>query len=321
MKKVICFGEALIDLLSNKLGKESGSSEQFTKFAGGAPANVAVAAAKLGANAYFCGMLGDDSFGHFLKQELRQHGVRTDYVRFTTEAKTALAFVSLDDSGERSFEFYRHPGADMLFTQAHFDQAWFHDDGIFHICSNSLTDQGIFTATKQGVACANAANWLVSFDVNLRLNLWPELSHCRPRVAALIEHADIVKMSVEELDYLRAEQSAGGYLKHILRGRPELILVTDGGKPMKWYGKDNQGVAYPPNITMVDATAAGDAFVGGLLYQLARSSLSLNALVNDGLALEPLLAFACACGAHAASKTGAFPSLPTSADIQHLTGA
>ena len=106
---LVCFGEALIDFLSD--GKQP---ESFTKYAGGAPANVSVAAAKLGLKTSFCGMLGDDMFGHFIKDELTQHGVNTQYCQFTDAAKTALAFVSLDESGERSFSFYRPPAADLL---------------------------------------------------------------------------------------------------------------------------------------------------------------------------------------------------------------
>lgn len=320
MKKLICFGEALVDLLSNRLNRESESTETFTKYAGGAPANVAVAAAKLGSNSYFCGMLGNDSFGHFLKTELSKHDVNTDYVRFTSEAKTALAFVSLDNTGERSFDFYRDPGADMLFNAQHFRESWFQEPGIFHICSNSLTDDAIFHATKAGVALAEQAQWTISFDVNLRLNLWRDLTQCKPRVDELIQHADVIKMSSEELDFLCEEVGAGQYLRDVLSHRPSLVIVTDGGNPLKWYSKDNQGVMYPPAIDMVDATAAGDAFVGGLLFELSRATEPLGDTVSDPKKLEACLSFASACGAFAASRKGAFPSLPTQADLKILQG-
>lgn len=316
MKKLICFGEAIIDLLSNKLADGSNDdgnndTETFTKFAGGAPANVAVAAAKLGADAYFCGMLGEDSFGHFLHQELQKHKVHTDYVKFTRQAKTALAFVSLDEENERSFEFYRDPGADMLFTADDFEPNWFEQDGLFHICSNSLTAPNIYAATLAGIKLAKDAGWTISFDVNLRLNLWSDLSSCHQRTAALIAYADIIKMSQEELDFLRQGQNEHEYLQSLLASGVALILVSDGAKPLKWYSQVNQGKVTPPRVAMRDATAAGDAFVGGLLYQLATADTNLLNLIAEPQKLAGLLQFACCCGAYAASKKGAFPSLPT----------
>ncbi|WP_462172809.1 PfkB family carbohydrate kinase [Pseudoalteromonas xiamenensis] len=116
---LVCFGEVLIDFLSD--GK---TPESFTKYAGGAPANVAVAASKLGVKSAFCGMVGDDMFGHFLLDELERLGVDTQYCKMTNEAKTALAFVSLDQQGERSFSFYRPPAADSTFQIFRFRKSY-----------------------------------------------------------------------------------------------------------------------------------------------------------------------------------------------------
>lgn len=132
---LVCFGEVLIDFLSD--GKQP---ESFTKYAGGAPANVAVAATKLGLPSSFCGMLGQDMFGEFLKKELHSLGVDTQYCQFTDKAKTALAFVSLDEQGERSFSFYRPPAADLLFRVDDFQSTMFSSHSILHVCSNSLTE-------------------------------------------------------------------------------------------------------------------------------------------------------------------------------------
>lgn len=310
MKKLICFGEALIDLLSNRINSDNNQPETFTKFAGGAPANVAVAAAKLGSDAYFCGMLGKDMFGSFLYESLQQNSVKTDYVFFTEQAKTALAFVSLNKDGERTFEFYRPPAADLCFHAENFNDGWFVDSGVFHFCSNSLTEQSIYEATCKGVELAIKSNWLISFDVNLRQNLWQNLSYSKSRIEALLQQSNVIKMAVEELDFLRESVDADSYIQQLLLGKPQLILITDGGNPLLWFSKKNKGVIPPPKITMVDATAAGDAFVGGLLYQLCQPKIDIDTLVDSDDLISSVLEFACRCGGYAAAHQGAFPSLP-----------
>lgn len=153
MSKIVCFGEALIDLLAQPPATPD-APRAFLQYAGGAPANVAVAAARLGADTHFAGMLGEDMFGDFLFDSFTAMGVATDCIVRTGEAKTALAFVALDADGERSFSFYRPPAADLLFRAEHFHPACFDRAGVFHVCSNSLTDEAVAEATLHGMARA-----------------------------------------------------------------------------------------------------------------------------------------------------------------------
>lgn len=313
--KVICFGEALIDMLSNRIGNTSTSdNETFTKFAGGAPANVSVALAKLGGNSYFCGMLGHDPFGHFLHESLHKNGVKTDYVLYTQQANTALAFVSLDDSGERTFSFYRPPSADLCFTSTNFKANWFEETSIFHFCSNSLTQQSIFAATKTGISLARKNNALISFDVNLRINLWHDTSDILKTIWSVIQDIDVLKLSKEELMFLCGNTSEQLTIKKLLEHGCKLIIISDGGNSLRWITAQAHGDIAPPQVNMLDATAAGDAFVGGLLYKLQVSienRHAFDAIIDNEFYLTRVLKFASACGAHAASKYGAFPSLPS----------
>ncbi|KUJ82972.1 carbohydrate kinase [Microbulbifer flavimaris] len=326
MLKVVCFGEALVDLLSDRIagkGKAGGGEEQFRKFPGGAPANAAVAVARLGGEAYFAGMLGDDLFGRFLLDALKAQGVKTDYVRFTDEAKTALAFVSLDESGERSFEFYRPPAADLCFRPEHFPPEAFAGHGILHLCSNSLTDADIATTTLHAAETAQAQGWLVSVDVNLRHNLWQSGAADSERVLALVQRADIVKMSHEERDYLATDNRLHELHEQLLQQRPQLLLITDGPNPLQWIRAGGHGQVQPPQTIAVDTTAAGDAFIGGLIYQLARQHVAPATLEawSKSAEFDKALQFACACGAHAASKAGAFPSLPDQQSLDAFLSA
>jgi fructokinase len=323
MFKVISFGEALVDLLSNnisvKVGKKQDNAlESFTKFPGGAPANVAAAVSRLGGYAFFAGMLGDDMFGDFIAYSLVQEGVNLDYLSRTKEAKTGLAFVSLDAQRERTFEFYRHPSADMLFTADDFPEHCFDGNGLFHFCSNTLTSDGLYSATLAGLKRAKEAQWLLSFDVNLRVNLWADNTQARPAIWAFLVYADLVKMSMEELDFVAGNELHVDTLAKIMAAGVRLIVITDGGKPLRYFSAENSGAMTPIKVTMVDATAAGDAFVGGLLFTLAEQNItpnSLGGLLTNKVALEAAIRFSSACGAHAVQRAGAISSLPSRLDI------
>jgi fructokinase len=318
MKNSICFGEVLIDMLSNKLGGDQNQQETFTKFAGGAPANVSVAIAKLGGQAYFSGMLGQDMFGEFLYHALKSEGVKTDYMRFTSNAKTALAFVSLDNDGDRSFEFYRDGSADLQFSPSDFDDSWFADSAIFHFCSNTLTEHSIRQTTAYGVKQAKLNHNIVSFDINLRLNLWDKNATPREHILPLLKQCDIIKASKEELLYLADEHTPEQFIQQTLENGCQWFIVTDSSNPVYWYTRHGSQTYKPKKITMVDATAAGDAFVGGLLYQLGLHDLdpvAFSALCTQPDTLRHIIEFASLCGAHAASYKGAFTSLPSTQSL------
>lgn len=331
MKKVIAFGEALVDMLSSRVqGESTGVDEYFTKYAGGAPANVAAAVAKLGGRSYFAGKVGADMFGDFLAAELARAGVRLDYLSRTAAAKTALAFVSLDSSGERSFSFYRGPSADMLFTKNDFNRAWFAEPGIFHFCSNTLTEPSLANVTEYGIEMARKAGWLVSFDVNLRFNLWPEGADLISSVSASLRRSHLVKMSEEEFDYLRGGMGSQAFVDELLGWGVQLLVVTRGEKALHYYFAGEAGQVQPPVVTVVDSTAAGDAFMGGLLYQLSRDQYQpLYARLQGGQqspstaagfqpGIRECLQFGSACGAYTVQRKGAFSAL---ADTEALVSA
>lgn len=320
MKSIVCFGEALIDFLASP-DRAADATPMFLQHAGGAPANAAVAVAHLGGRSEFVGMLGADMFGDFLLEELQFAGVGTHYVVRTDEAKTALAFVALDAHGERSFSFYRPPAADLLFRPEHFRDACFAAAGIFHVCSNSLTESHIARATFDGMARARAAGALVSIDLNLRTPLWPRDLDPLPRLWQALRAADLVKLAANELHYL-AERDAGesAVLQELLK-TARAVVVTDGAAPVRWYTRAGAGSVSGFAVQAVDTTAAGDAFVGGLLIQLIERDISVarfDALLRDDAAWAQVLRFAAACGALTVTRHGAFAALPTRAEVEAL---
>jgi len=325
MSKIVCFGEALIDMLAQPW-HAADAPYAFIPYAGGAPANVAVAAARLGADAHFAGMLGEDMFGDFLLDSLASAGVGTSAIVRTREAKTALAFVALDAAGERSFSFYRPPAADLLFTCDDFRVDGFEGVGSFHVCSNSLTEAAIAQTTLNGMARARAAGAVVSLDLNLRPALWPAGTDPSPRLWHALEQADLVKLSREELDYL-ARPSGGGIQgeamvrERILRGTARCLIITDGASAIQWFTRNDCGQVGSFEVDVRDTTAAGDAFVGGLLFRLGQldaDGAGFDAFCHHRQMIEDAVRFGAAVGAIAVTRKGSFMAMPTLDEVQRL---
>jgi len=321
---IVCFGEALVDLLAMPPATP-GAPRQFVEYAGGAPANVAVAAARLGGRACFVGMLGQDMFGDMLLAQLRGAGVDTGYLRRTDAAKTALAFVSLDADGERSFSFYRPPSADLLFRETDFDDRCFERAAVFHVCSNSLTEPRIANTTLAGMARARNAGALVSMDLNLRPSLWPAEVDPQAQAWRALFEADLVKLSRQELEFL-APGSGGesGVVERLLRQRTRCVIVTDGAAPIRWFTRKRNGSAATFPVAAIDTTAAGDAFVGAVLHQLVSRNVraaTFGEFVDYHPAFEDTLRFAAAAGALATTRNGAFAAMPDAGEIDRLLQA
>ncbi|TAA08998.1 carbohydrate kinase [Pseudoxanthomonas winnipegensis] len=318
---LVCFGEVLIDLLAQP--PVEGQARAFEQYAGGAPANVAVAAARLGADSQFVGMLGQDMFGDFLHEALAGFGVGVGHTVRTAQAKTALAFVALDEAGERSFSFYRPPAADLLFRAEHFDADCLARADVFHFCSNSLTDTDCAQATFTGAQRAGQAGAVVSFDLNLRPALWPEGVDPTPTLWQGLALAQVVKLSREELQFLAGHdaQAEAGVVARLLAGRTELLVITDGPGAVVWTTRQAQGQVSGFAVQVRDTTAAGDAFVGGLLVRLVElggAGAGFTAFCADPARVEEAVRFGTATGALAVTRKGAFAAMPTRAEVLSL---
>ena len=320
---VLCFGEALIDFLERP-PTDAGTPRTFVEHAGGAPANVAVGVARLGGDACFAGMLANDLFGDALFAEFARHGVDTSQVRRTDAAPTALAFVALDTHGERSFTFYRPPAADLLFETRHFDVARVRGAAIFHACSNSLTEPGIAEVTLHGLRLARDGGALASVDLNLRPALWPRGVDPAPVLWHMLALADLVKLSREELAFLAADAPEDAVIARLLAEHAQAVVVTDGAAPIRWWTRTASGTAPTLRVEAVDSTAAGDAFVAGLLQRIAALGIDRARLAQafeDDATRGDLLRRAAASGAFATTRYGAFAAMPTAADVRALLEA
>lgn len=309
---VCCFGEVLIDFL-----QDPQQPSVFKRFAGGAPANVAVAVAKLGGNSHFMGMLGADMFGDFLLSELQHYGVDCNATAKTSAAKTALAFVALNSEGDRSFSFYRPPAADLLYTTAHIPADFWRTNGILHLCSNSLTDTAIAETSFAMVAEAKAKGWLISVDANLRHNLWPQGKADLHLINQLLTQADLVKLSDDELHYLAAEQTESQWLKQLQKSAT-WIVVTAGQQPVRSFTAGQQLEIPVAAVKVVDTTAAGDAFVGAWLFQLSEllANHKMADIVQNPSIQQRIIMQAIRAGSLTCQHFGAFTALPTQFEWQ-----
>ncbi len=298
---VVSFGELLIDFVAQEHGVSVGEASGFKKAPGGAPANVAVAVARLGHPSSFLGQVGDDPFGHHLAGVLAADNVDVSGLRFSTEARTALAFVSLRADGERSFMFYRHPSADMLMRPEDVDVDVLNSKDIFHFGSVTMINEPSKSATLKAADLARASGKLISYDPNLRLALWPDADAARQGMLVGLDYATFLKVSQEEVDFLTGSQD----ISMLWRESIQLIAVTNGAQGATVYTRTTEQFVPAYNVQAVDTTGAGDGFVAGLLVGI------LEHKQNYSQHLESILRFANAVGALTTTQLGAIPALPS----------
>ncbi|UCE00808.1 MAG: carbohydrate kinase [Chloroflexota bacterium] len=310
---ILCLGELLIDMFPAEIGRSMTEVSAFHPKPGGAPANVAVAAARLGARSGFIGKVGEDIFGRFLESVLIHEGVDTQGMRFDTQARTTLVFIAMPDVHSAEFVFYRNPGADMLLRPDELPVASLQLTRCLHFGSLSLIDEPIRGATLRAIEIARAAGALISFDVNYRPALWSNQEAARQRVLETLPLVDLVKVNQTELKLLTSfEQMEQGSFELLSHG-PRLCVVTLGAEGSFFQsGKHN---AFIPGFAVetVDATGCGDAFVAGMLTQLVRSSHPIDELPADDLGKA--LRYANAVGALTALAQGVIPALPHAGQV------
>ncbi|PRX22367.1 fructokinase [Orenia metallireducens] len=312
MKGIITLGEALIDFIPLDQNNMS-----FKKNPGGAPANVAVGLSNLGAKTTFVGKVGNDLLGHFLKETLDEKGVNTESMILTDEARTGLVFVTLDESGERSFSFYINPSADTFLRKEDIDNEIFKEHKILHFGSISLINEPACSATKYAVQQAKEQGMLISYDPNLRLNLWKSSEAAKEGIVSMLGEADILKISDEELEFITGNDDVESGVKQLEEEyNISLIYITFGSKGSYYYYKGELEFVPAIKVETVDTTGAGDAFVSGILYNLNETDKQINKL--DKEFLNTTTKFASVSGALAASQKGAMSALPTLEQVKEL---
>ncbi|NIK75005.1 fructokinase [Paenibacillus castaneae] len=319
-RDVVALGELLIDFTPH--GVSDQGQLLFERNPGGAPANVLAALAKLQCRTSFIGAVGEDSFGYYLKDVLTLSKIGTEGLVFTKEAGTTLAFVHLAADGDRSFSFYRQPGADYMLREEDVNLELIRSASIFHYGSISMTHEPSRTATLSAAAYAKSRGLLISYDPNLRLSLWENEQTAKDRMTEGLEYADVVKLSEEELLFLTGTSELELGTKQLTEQYPSigLLLVTLG--PGGSYCRAGNITASHGGfcVEVQDTTGAGDAFFAGILFTLL-GKLGHAQKEWTMQELRSMLAFANAMGALATTGKGAIPSMPTIQEVRTLAGA
>ncbi|AEV68436.1 carbohydrate kinase family protein [Acetivibrio clariflavus] len=317
MYYVTALGELLIDFTSIE-NPEQGNT-YFEQNPGGAPANLAACISKLGGKTAFIGKVGKDMFGSFLSEVLIKHGVDTAGLKFSEEHNTTLAFVKCDKRGERTFTFYRNPGADTCLTPAEIDFKLIDSSRIFHFGSLSMTDEPARSATLKALEYAKSKNLIISYDPNLRMALWKSSDQALREITSVLSMVDILKVSEEELEFITGmgDNEKGSNLLFDKYGI-SLILVTRGDKGCYYRFGDITG-SKPAfrNIKVIDTTGAGDAFLGGFLYYIVSKGVLKMEDIDKEL-LENSIVFANAVAALCTTKRGGIPAMPNINEVKNL---
>ncbi|MCO6453394.1 MAG: carbohydrate kinase [Caldilineales bacterium] len=330
---IVTLGESLIDMFPAEVGRKLVEVSAFIPSPGGAPANTAVAARRLGAEVAFIGKVGDDIFGRHLFEHLAAQGVDTRGMRVDNYARTTMAIIAMADENTPEFVFYRNPGADTRLEPEELDAELLASTRNLHVGSLSLSDEPSRSATFEAVWLARQGGAFISFDVNYRPSLWSTPEEALTQIWEMLPRADVVKVNEDELALLAGGQKTevGGRrqaeviadltdkCEKLLSLGPKLILVTLGRHGSFFCIRDGSGFVPAFPVETVDAVGCGDAFMAGMLTQLTRSENWRENLTV--VRLHEMLRYANAVGAITATKKGVIPALPTAAQVDDFLAA
>lgn len=276
MPSVIAIGEALGDLVPNQDG-------MYELHPGGAVANVAVNLSRWGIGCGLVTRVGSDFVGDFLLEFLRRNGVDVRFVRRKPGARTGLVFVSLDERGERDFTFYGRPSADQFVSTRDVTTAYIRSCRVLHYGSISMMSPPSRSATLKAIRIARRLGRIVTYDANVRLNLW-ERRHgaARRQIRTLYRHADVVKLSVEELRFLFDASAESPRLTRIFA--PQQVVFITGGQDGCHVRRGSFTTHVPARrVKAVDTTGAGDAFMAGVIHGIVTLGKRFDQVTVDDL--------------------------------------
>lgn len=311
MKKydVIALGELLIDFINNGVSEQGNNT--FEACPGGAICNVLAMLAKLGKSCAFIGKVGDDIFGRRLKAEIEALSINTENLKMDKDVRTTLAFVENDETGDRSFSFYRNPGADIMLTADEVNEEEIKLAKVFHLGTLSMTHEPVRSATKKALEIAKENGCIISFDPNLREMLWDSEAEAKEAFDYGMKYCDILKISDNELVWFTGESD---YETGIEKLKKEynipLILFSMGRDGSRAYYGDTvaEASAFIQEST-VDTTGAGDTFMG----------CCINHILENGFdKLSEMLRFANATASIVTTRKGALKAMPTKVEIISL---
>ena len=306
MIEVVALGELLIDFASK--GADSKGYPLMQALPGGAPANFLAALTKYGKSTAFLGKVGDDTFGHLLMGTVKDAGIETRGIVVDPTVFTTLAFVTFDETGDRSFSFARKPGADTQLSWEEVDKSLIDEAKVFHFGTLSLTGEPARTATQKAVAYAKEQGKLITCDPNLRKPLWPSEDAAKEQILWSLHQADVVKISDEEVEFLWNCTPEEGAEKLLNEFGVSLAMVTLGPKGCLLKTKNAVCQVASPKVNPIDTTGAGDIFGGSAVCRLLELDKAIEDLTAEDL--RYIGAFASTAASLSTEAAGGIPSIP-----------
>lgn len=312
MIDVVALGELLIDFTC--ISTDADGYPTMAAHPGGAPANFLAALSKYGAKTALLGKVGTDAFGKMLTNTLNQAGIYTTGLVADSNTFTTLAFVTLDEQGDRKFSFSRKPGADTCLTFDDLNLSLIDEAKVFHFGTLSLTDEPTRSATYQAISYAKDKRKLITYDPNLRKPLWASLDSCKTQMLWGLKQADVVKISDEEVEFLFGLGVEDG-AAHILENYGvKLVFVTCGADGCYFSNGSASGkVPSLSGIHVVDTTGAGDIFGGSAVWKLLQFDKSPESLAKEELC--DIVRFACTAAGLSTTRPGGISSVPEMEEV------
>ena len=299
MKDVVALGELLIDFAF--VSADEAGYPTLKAQPGGAPGNFLAALQAYGCSTAMIGKVGQDAFGTRLIQTMRDKGIETRGIVADPDVFTTLAFVTLDETGNREFSFARKPGADTRLRPEEVDTGLIRDARVFHFGTLSLTNDPARAATREAVAAARDNGVLISFDPNLRKPLWKSEQDAKEQMEWGLQQADIVKISDEEIEFLWGLTPEEGAQKLLNDFGVRLVYATLGPKGCHFANRNGCGeVPSPTGLHVIDTTGAGDIFGGSAMSQFLKLNKAPEALSVEEM--RAVTRFAC-CAASLSTQT------------------
>lgn len=312
---IVCIGVAIMDMFPSEYGKHLTDVPYFIPAPGGAPANVAVAAARLGAESAFIGKVGDDIFGHHLAKIYSSYGVNIKGMRFDKAACTTMNIHAKPDEKTTEYLFYRKPGADTLLRPDELESDLLKACKILHFDSLNLTHEPTRETTMKAIRIVKEHGGTISFDVNYREPVWENKQEAIDAILKIIPLVDILKLNDDELLLLTGNNHPDTAIRPLLAAGPHTLLLTIGSKGSWMFTKNESVFVKAFKVKAVDTIGCGDAFSAGFL------TLYVNEDICDAVKspkLREFLIYANAVGALTATKKGVIPALPGKLEVNEF---
>ena len=311
---IVALGELLIDF--TEAGESQSGMKVFEQNPGGAPANLLTVASHMGYKTAFIGKVGKDMHGSFLIKTLQQEKICTDYIIETEDFFTTLAFVAINENGERQFSFSRKPGADTQLEKSDLDVDLLRNCRIFHFGSLSLTDEPARGTTLEAVCIARNAGALISYDPNYRDSLWKKQETAIRIMRSVIPYADVMKVSDEESFLLTGESDYKAAAEKLLVEGPKLVAITLGCDGVFLATGKMSGHIEAFFAEAADTTGAGDSFWGGFLCRYLKYQKKIEDL--EWSELQKCAIYGNATASLCVQRRGGIPAIPGKEEVELL---